>query len=162
MKILLPVDGSPASMAAVRHALELRAQGLEASYVLANVQVPPSLYEIVVAHDAAVLSDVRRAAGADLLAAAEALLEAENAGWESEVVGGDPGNLLVDLCENYGCDMIVMGSGRGAPGTVASAVVQRSPVPVTLVHVPDRDTPAADQAEIEAAEGGAEAGSGEG
>ena len=58
--------------------------------MLANVQVPPSLYEIVVAHDAEVLSDVRRDAGADLLAAAEALLEADGASWESEVVGGDP------------------------------------------------------------------------
>ena len=144
MKILLPVDGSPASMAAVSHALALRAQGLDASYVLVNVQVPPSLYEIVVAHDEQVLSDVRRAAGADLLAPAEALLVSTGASWESEVVGGDPAHLLVDLVENYGCDLVVMGSGRGAPGSVASAVLQHSPVPVTLVHVPELDDPASD------------------
>ncbi len=155
MKILLPVDGSPASMAAVRYALRLTANGLQATFVLANVQVPPSLYEIVVAHDAQVLSDVRRAAGADLLAPVEALLEAEGAGWESEVVGGDPGHLLVDLVENYGCELVVMGSGRGAPGSVASAVLQRSPVPVTLVHEPERDSPAseADATADEAARG---------
>ena len=66
MKILLPVDGSADSLAAVRHALFQRTAGLESSFVLANVQVPPSLYEIVVPHDAEVLSDVRREAGEDL------------------------------------------------------------------------------------------------
>ncbi len=135
MKILLPVDGSEASLAAVRHALGLRAEGLQLTFVLANVQVPPSLYEIVVAHDAEVLSDVRRAAGADLLSDAEALLQAAGAQWESEVVGGDPGNLLVELVENYGCDAVVMGSGAGSPGSVASALLKHSPVPVTLVKV---------------------------
>lgn len=135
MKILLPVDGSPASLAAVRHCLRLRAEGLQSSFVLANVQVPPSLYEIVVAHDAEVLSDVRRDAGSDLLSGAEALLQAADAPWESEVVGGDPGHLLVELIENYGCDAVVMGSGAGSPGSVASALLKHSPVPVTLVRV---------------------------
>lgn len=139
MNILLPVDGSKASLAAVRHALQLRADGLQASFVLANVQEPPSLYEIVVAHDAEVLSDVRRAAGADLLSAAEALLQAADAPWQSEVVGGDPGHLLVEMIENYGCDAVVMGLGSGAPGTVASALLKHSPVPVTLVRVVDAD-----------------------
>ena len=137
MKILLPVDGSPAALAAVRHALALRGAGLAADFVLANVQEPPSLYEVVVAHDADVLSEVRRDAGADLLAPAEALLEAAGASWESEVAGGDPGHLLVDLAENYGCDAVVMGLGEGAPGRVARALLQHSPVPVTLVRAPE-------------------------
>ena len=81
------------------------------------------------------LSDVRRAAGADLLADAEALLQAAGAQWESEVVGGDPGNLLVELIENYGCDAVVMGCGAGSPGSVAAALLKHSPVPVTLVKV---------------------------
>ena len=137
MKILLPVDGSPASLAAVRHALHLRHQGLAASFVLVNVQEPPSLYEVVVAHDAEVLSDVRRAAGADLLAGAEALLEAAGAEWESEVAGGAPGNLLVELLENYGCDAVVVGGGRGSQvGGVTLALLQHAPVPVTVVRAP--------------------------
>ncbi len=134
MKILLPVDGSPASLAAVRHALRLRAEGLPSTFVLVNVQVPPTLYEIVLAHDAQVLTDVMRDSGADLLANAEAILSAVGADWESEVVAGDPGHQLVDLIENYGCDAVLMGSGAGAPGSVASAVLQHSPVPVTLVR----------------------------
>jgi len=145
MKILLPVDGSPLSLEAVRHALRLRAEGLDANYVLANVQEPPSLYEVVVAHDAEVLSELRRAAGADLLAPAEALLEAAGASWESEVAGGEPGHVLVDLAENYGCDAVVMGVGAGNPGPVALALVAHSPVPVTLVREPPRaEAPAAE------------------
>lgn len=139
MKILLAVDGSPASLAAVRHALALRAAGLAAEFVLANVQEPPSLYEVVTAHDAEVLSDVRRAAGADLLAPAEALLEAAGASWESEVAGGDPGHLIVELAENYGCDALVLGAGAGAPGQVAASVLAHSARPVTLVREPAAD-----------------------
>lgn len=136
MKILLPVDGTPQSLHAVRHALALRAQGLAAEFVLANVQPPPSLYEVVVAHDPAVLDDVRRAAGADLLAPAEALLDAAGASWEGEVAGGDPGHTLVDLIENYGCDAVVMGAGASGLGVVTTALLLHSPVPVTIVREP--------------------------
>ncbi|MFO1217001.1 MAG: universal stress protein [Burkholderiaceae bacterium] len=141
MKILLCVDGTPASLAAVRHALALREQGLKVDYVLANVQAPPSLYEMVVAHDADRLSQVRRDAGADLLARAEELLAAAGAEWESEVAGGEAGHVLVDLIENYGCDAVVLGLEPGAAGPVASALIEHSPVPVTLVRAPVADAP---------------------
>ena len=154
MKILLPVDGSPDGLAAVQHALALRAAGLDAEMVLVNVQEPPSLYEVVTAHDAEVLAHVRTDAGADLLAPAEALLSAAGAPWESEVAGGQPGTLLVELLENYGCHAVVMGArGIGTPqsaglGSVAQAVLAHSPVPVTLVRAADGDSePAGDTAE---------------
>lgn len=146
MKILLPVDGSPDALAAVRHALALRAAGLQASYVLANVQEPPSLYEVIVAHDADVIDQVRRDAGADLLQPAEALLKAAAADHESVVAGGSPAAVLVDVAEEQGCEAIVMGCrGIGSPdgadaGSVAAAVLRHSPVPVTLV----RSAPAAE------------------
>lgn len=134
MKILLAVDGSETSLNAVRHALALVAQGLPASFVLANVQPPPNLYEVVTAHDPGVIRAVRGAAGADLLAAAEALLDAAGVDYESEVAGGDPAHLLVELAENYGCDAIVLGAGQN----VALGVVASSPVPVTVVpDLPD-------------------------
>ena len=132
MKMLLAVDGSETSLQAVRHALALVAQGLQASFVLANVQAPPNLYEVVTAHDPEVIREVRGAAGADLLAAAEALLDAAGVDYESEVAGGEPANLLLELAENYGCDAIVLGAGQN----VTPAVVASSPVPVTVVPDP--------------------------
>jgi nucleotide-binding universal stress UspA family protein len=151
-KILLPVDGSAAALAAVRHVLALMQDGLRAELVLANVQEPPSLYEVVVMHDPAVLDDVRAGAGADLLAEAEALLEQAGQPYESEVAGGDPGHVLVDLIETYGCTAVVMGchakpaGGSAGPGRVALSVLQHSPVPVTLVPPPE-PAEAADLAE---------------
>lgn len=141
MKIFLPVDGSVAALNAVHHAVQLVRAGLKASFVLANVQEPPSLYEVVTMHDPAVLDQVRAEAGADLLRAAEAMLDAAGLAFESEVAGGEPGHVLVDLLENYGCDAVVMGAhGAGessAPlGSVVLALLHKSPVPVTVVHPP--------------------------
>jgi nucleotide-binding universal stress UspA family protein len=140
MKIMLPVDGSEPALHAVRHALALVDNGLRASFVLVNVQEPPSLYEVVVAHDAEVIEHVRGAAGADLLQAAEALLDAAEVDYESEVAGGEATHLIIELAENYGCDAVVMGArGMGDPeaggfGSVAEQLLLHSPVPVTLVR----------------------------
>jgi nucleotide-binding universal stress UspA family protein len=142
LKILLAVDGSPGALAAVRHALRWAAEGLKAEFVLATVQEPPSLYEVVVAHDPAVLDAVRTAAGSDLMAGAAALLDAAGHSYEAEVAGGEPGHVLVDLIENYGCDAVVAGAtgaggGSATIGSVAMALLRHSPVPVTLVRLPD-------------------------
>jgi nucleotide-binding universal stress UspA family protein len=161
MKILLPVDGSDAALAAVRHALGLVRAGLRASFVLVNVQEPASLYEVMTAHDAAVIERVREQAGADLLAPAEALLDAAAVDWESEVAGGMPATLLIELLENYGCDAVVMGArgvsdpGEGGLGSVADALCTHSPVPVTVVRAAAA-TEGAAAAGHEAGEGGGE------
>lgn len=147
MKILLPVDGSAASMAAVRLALAWRQAGLQADFVLANVQEPPNLYDLVVVHDAQALDAVRAAVGAALLAPAEALITAAGALCEIEVAAGDPGHMLVDLVENYGCDAVVMGARSDggpstAPGSVTMALLRHSPVPVTVVRAPEAEASA--------------------
>ena len=49
MKILLPLDGSEPALDAVRHAMRLVREGLRAEFVLANVQEPVYLYEMVLA-----------------------------------------------------------------------------------------------------------------
>ncbi len=145
MKILLPVDGSAPALAAVRHTLRLCAAGLRASVVLVNVQEPPTLYEVVRAHDADRINSLRQAAGADVLAEPERLLEAAGLDYESEVAGGDPVLLLLELLENYRCNAVVMGArGMGQPlagglGSVAEDVLLRATVPVTLVRPPAAD-----------------------
>jgi nucleotide-binding universal stress UspA family protein len=135
MKMLIAVDGSEGSLQAVRHALTLVSEGLAASFVLANVQEPASLYEVVTAHDPDVIREVRGAAGADLLAPAEALLATAGVSFESEVTGGDPANLIVEMAENYGCDAIVLGGA----GSVATAVLAGTSLPVTLVRMPEAE-----------------------
>ena len=145
-RILLPVDGSADALAAVRHALQRCGGAPGASFVLVNVQGPPSLYEVMVAHDAERIQALRRDAGTDLLGAAEALLDAAGADYESEVASGAAEHLIIELAENYHCDAIVMGArgigsqaDEGGLGPVALAVLNTSPVPVTIVRAASAD-----------------------
>lgn len=139
MKILIPVDGSELSLDAVQHGLRLVREGLRASFVLANVQEPASLYEIVTARDLQVLQGVSEGAGAHLLESAEALCKAAGVACELEVASGDPAHTLVDIAERFGCDAVIMGArGRGAVrsallGSVSQAMAHTSAIPVTIV-----------------------------
>lgn len=140
MKILLPIDGSEGALEAVRHALRLVHAGLRAEVVLANVQEPASLYEVVVAHNAEVIEQVSEAAAAHSLAPAQALLRAAGVPFETEIGHGDPGHLLVDIAERFGCDLVILGargqdiSESGALGSVATAVLQHASAAVTVVR----------------------------
>jgi nucleotide-binding universal stress UspA family protein len=139
MKVLLPIDGSDAALDAVRYALRLVHAGLRASFVLANVQEPATLYEVVVAHDAEVIEHVSAAAAAHSLEPAQALLRAAGAEFESEVGTGDPGHVLVDIAERFECELVIMGArGVGALraallGSVSTSVLHASSVPVMIV-----------------------------
>jgi hypothetical protein len=132
MKLLIGVDGSAASLEAVRHVIALKRAGLHVQAVLVNVQPPANLYEVVTAHDPDVLREVRGAAGADLVAPAEALLAGAGIGYELEVAGGEAAPLIVELAENYGCEGIVLGRGE-----VAQAVADIATLPVTTVVGPE-------------------------
>lgn len=139
MKILLPVDGSEAALAAVRHALHLYSEGLRAGFVLATVQEPTYAFEMMVAPDAEVLERVTGAVGARALKSAEALFEAAGLAFEREIGSGDPASTLLEIAQRFGCEGIVMGArGRGALrsallGSVSQAVLQASPWPITIV-----------------------------
>lgn len=139
MKLLLPVDGSDVSLKAVQVAMSMRRQGLAADIVLANVQEPANLYEMMTAPDPEVLERVSQAAGADILEPAMALLKRANIDFESEVAGGDPAHTIVDIAERHGCDLIVMGA-RGTSalrsallGSVSNEVLHAARVPVMIV-----------------------------
>ena len=145
MKILLPVDGSDISLEAVRFAVRLARDGLDASVVLANVQEPASLYEILVAHDAEVLDRISAEAGVHAMMQAEALLQQAGIAYEREVAKGDPAHTLVDILENYGCELVVMGArGQGTLrsallGSVSHEVLHAAGVPVMIVKPAQED-----------------------
>jgi nucleotide-binding universal stress UspA family protein len=148
MKILLPFDGSAVALEAVRFAIRMAQDGLNTTVVLANVQEPATLYELVVAHDPQVIEQVSAAAGAHTLLAAEALLNDAKISYECEVVMGDPAHTLVDILERFECDLVVMGASgmsglRSALlGSVSNEVLHAAGVPVMIVklnEVPEAD-----------------------
>ena len=146
MKILLPVDGSAVSLEAVRFAIRMAGAGLETSVVLANVQEPATLYELVVAHDPQVIEQVSLAAGAHTLQAAEALLQQAHIPYQSEVASGDPAHTIIDILERFQCDLIVMGASgmsglRSALlGSVSNEVLHAAGVPVMIVKAVEATT----------------------
>lgn len=141
MKILLPFDGSAVALEAVRFAIRMAKDGLSTSVVLANVQEPATLYELVVAHDPQVIEQVSAAAGAHTLLAAEALLKDAQISYECEVAMGDPAHTLVDILERFECDLVVMGASgmsglRSALlGSVSNEVLHAAGVPVMIVKL---------------------------
>jgi nucleotide-binding universal stress UspA family protein len=140
MKILVPVDGSPESLAAVQHALALVRGGLRASLLLANVQEPAGLYEMLRVHDADAIETIAREAGEHLLAEGAALCVAAGVDHEIEVARGEPAHALIDIAEDEGCALIVVGAhGKGESegrrlGSVAHALLHDAHLPVTLVR----------------------------
>lgn len=139
MKILLPVDGSELALEAVRFAIRMLLAGLRGEVVLANVQEPASLYELLVAHDPEVIDQVSAEAGVHALAGAQELLNAAQLEYECEVAKGDPAHTIIDIAERFACDLIVMGARgnsvlrRAMMGSVSNEVLHASPIPVMIV-----------------------------
>jgi nucleotide-binding universal stress UspA family protein len=156
MLILIPVDGSSASLDAVRHVLALRSEGLDVACVLANVQENPHLYEVVLVPNLDTLARASHDAAEDALAPARELLLAAGVPVEWEIALGDAGHQLVDMAERRGCDAIVMGSqgtgllGTARLGSVCQWVLAHAGVPVTVVRhtLPDADAEQADDEEV--------------
>ena len=152
MKVLLPVDGSELSLHEVRFALRLVREGLQASFLLVNVQEPSSLYEIVTWPDPDVRAQGTRAAGDDALQPAVQLLRDAGVACETEVVAGDTAHTLVDLIEEHGCDMVILGTRETGSllsvlqGSVVQTLLHDCPVPVLLVKPPE-EAPAPTDAE---------------
>ncbi|MDH3209381.1 MAG: universal stress protein [Burkholderiaceae bacterium] len=151
MKILIPLDGSEYALEAVRFAIRMVEDGLQASFVLANVQEPTYLYEMVLAPDSEVLERASGGAGAHALAAGEDLARQAELVFEREVASGDPAHTLIDIAERHACDAVVMGArGTGTLrsallGSVSHELLHASPVPVTIVKPPPQPQSDADK-----------------
>ena len=160
LKILIAVDGSELSLDAVRHALRLREQGLAAGFVLANVQEPASLYEMLTVRDPQRLLGLTASAGEHSLQGARDLFHTAGVDYEFEVGSGEPAHTLLDIAERYGCGAIIAGArgkgglGGGDLGAVAQELMHVSRLPITLVKHPEaEDRLREQQSEQEAAPG---------
>ena len=109
MKILLPVDGSEYALAAVRHAIRLVGEGLDASFILANVQAPAYLIEVLLANPDAI-GRATGATAADAIEGGRALLQQTNIPYQVEPATGDAVPVLLGLIERLGCDAVIMGT----------------------------------------------------
>jgi nucleotide-binding universal stress UspA family protein len=140
-KILLPVDGSDASLAAARVAIAFaQCQGAQ---VLGLVVIDPYLYTGV--GHASTLG--RQAHSQEVVAWAEphlqvlrALCEAVQVPYQSSTVeSASVVKGILEAQQSLGCDLIALGSrGRGGVsalllGSVAQKVLAQSPVPVMIL-----------------------------
>jgi len=102
----------------------------------------------VVAHDQQMIEQASAAAGAHTLAAAEVLLKAAGIAYECEVAMGDPAHTLIDILENFQCDMVVMGASGTSTlrsallGSVSNEVLHAAGVPVMIVKAVEPSEPA--------------------
>ena len=139
MKILVPVDGSQASLRAVKHAAAIATHGKGEVHLL-NVQPILPMYGMVRAYMRVPQYKAARATLArQALVGAERLLARLKVAHRDHVMYGEPGETIADAARALKCRMIVMGTrGQGAVGnlllgSVATKVIHLAKVPVTLV-----------------------------
>jgi nucleotide-binding universal stress UspA family protein len=149
MDILVAVDGSEEADDALAHAAEM-ADATGGSITVVHA-VDPSIYDTGGSDPITSLSD------ADRRLVMESVEDAENRGMEvveeaaalvadrghdvtTELVYGDPATAIPDYAETAGFDAIFVGHrGRSERagqmvGSVATAIVERASVPVTVVR----------------------------
>lgn len=141
MKILAPVDGSPASLRAVKLAIELAAGRRETRIILLNVQNIPMLAptEGARAVMAILIEEEEERASAEALR--EAIRACEGAGvlFTVRIERGTPAAVIHQIAGEEKADHIVMGTRglggiRGLLGSVSTQVLHLvGEVPVTLL-----------------------------
>lgn len=138
-KILVPVDGSPNSDRAVRHAIALAGICPSMEVFLLNVQPEIDDWEVRRFLKKEEIEAMEESKGGDALQSARALLEAAGVHFTPQVLIGPVPETIAKIALEQGCDGIVMGTrGLGAIesvalGSVAGKVIQLADVPVTLV-----------------------------
>jgi nucleotide-binding universal stress UspA family protein len=140
-KILIPVDGSPASLRAVDFAIEMVAQDPSTSLVLLHVQNTRAI-ELAGASEAMDTEWLREAGSrASAKALKDAIGKCEHAGVASEVLvrTGQIAEAVGQVAREENVKHIVMGTrGLGGIqglllGSVAMQVVHLAEVPITLI-----------------------------
>lgn len=142
MKILLAVDGSPHSQAAVDEVARRPWPSKSMVRVLSVIQpyTPPATEFVL----GATLEDMRRQQTSDaeqLTAGVADAVKGTNVSTQTAVREGDPRSAIVDEADEWGADLIVVGSHgrtglkRWLLGSVAQAIVGHAPCSVEVVRL---------------------------
>ncbi|MEM4782697.1 MAG: universal stress protein [Halalkalicoccus sp.] len=139
-RVLVPIDESDRSRAALAYALE---EHPDASIVVLHVIEPRELRAyggIEGWVDAEQMAEQRRARAERIVEDGRTRAEQRGVAVSTEILTGKPSRAIVEYAEDHDVDHVVIGShGRSGVsrvllGSVAEAVVRRSPVPVTVVR----------------------------
>ena len=146
-RILVAVDGSAHAAAALKQAIDI-ARTQQASLTVMTAWQPFSLlYEGMgmgfapTIEDGPAVTAAIEAAARSVLDAAVALVPAEMSA-QADLVEGHATEVILDAIRSGGHDLVVVGSrGRGGIGalllgSVSHNLIQHSPVPVLVVHLP--------------------------
>jgi len=138
-RILVPVDGSDQSLAALEYAT---GQFSEGRITIFHAVALPFEYDVdaIGGTYAERIVDDLTEQGESILEAAVETVENDDLAVETELKYGEPSRLIADYAADNGFDQILMGShGRSLParlitGSVAETVSRRSTIPVTLIR----------------------------
>ena len=141
MKVLIPIDGSASSRRAVEQVLRHASPTSPPEIHLLHVCVPIEAWEVRRFLTSEEIAEIQYQEGMLELQACRELLDAAGVPYRFRVLVGDGevAEVISDYADEYGCDLIVMGThgrtgiGHLLLGSVASAVVHLARVPVTLV-----------------------------
>jgi nucleotide-binding universal stress UspA family protein len=141
MRILLAVDGSKASLDAVKNVIDHAGEFREAPQIeLVTVHRPvPPVRGLGAGVGKSQLERYYQEEGEKTLAAAKKLLDAAGIPYQAQVLVGDPAESIVKQCRKGRCDFVALGAkGRSALGdmllgSTASKVLHLSDIPVLLI-----------------------------
>lgn len=137
LKVLIPVDGSSSAERAIHQVADLARNNTAVDVHLVHVRPPIGPARAYAGRDA--VQDFQRQEADKVLAPMRAFAEREGLPVASHVAVGSVGDAVARLAKELGIDRIVMGTRIGNAlggmllGSSATDVLQRAPVPVTLV-----------------------------
>lgn len=143
-RILVPIDGSPLSYRALRHAIEKFPEGDIVVLHVSDLFEPWHGDESGPIHEPQIGSDewyaMEREATEEILSEARNLASEYDSAITTESGIGDPQRLIPDYVREEDIDHVVVGAhgreeeGRSLFGRVAETVVYRSPASVTIIR----------------------------
>ncbi|QFU83175.1 universal stress protein [Natronorubrum aibiense] len=141
--VLVPVDGSDSSIAALEHAVEIAADHGATVHLLYVADTnTPSL-----ARQGTTVVDTLEQEGEDVLAEARSVAEEQGVPIMSDVIQGDPRKVILKTADSGPVDLIVMGThgrrrlGEYVLGSVTEGVINETEMPVVTVRAADDVTP---------------------